>query len=68
MSGVRLAMLLPVLGILFVVVWAGGLGVIFIVLNETGAGEYGAIGIGLGVVVFVPAIAGLLAKQRGGSS
>ena len=60
-------MLLPVLAVLFVVVLGGGLGVIFIVLNETGAGEYGAIGIGLGLVVGVPAIAGLLAMPRRGS-
>lgn len=61
-----MSMLLPILAILFVVVWGGGLGVIFIVLNETGAREFGAIGIGLGLVVFVPIIAGLLSRQRTG--
>ena len=67
MSGFRMSMLLPIIAVLFVVVWAGGLGVIFILLNETGAGEWGAIVIGLGVVVGVPAIAGFLTMSRSSS-
>ena len=67
MSGFRMSMLLPVLAVLSVAVWGGGLGTIFIVLNETGLEEWGAIVVGLGLVVGVPSIAGLLAMPRGGS-
>ena len=62
-----MSVLLPILSIIFVVVVGGGLGVVFIVLNETGAGEYGAIGVGLGLLVFVPIIAGILARPGRGS-
>ena len=66
MSGFRMSMLLPFLSVLAVAVWGGGLGTIFIVLNETGLGQWGAIWIGLGLVVGVPSIAGFLAMPRGG--
>ena len=67
MSGFRMSMFLPILAVLSVAAWGGGLGAIFIFLNETSIGEWGAIGIGLGLVVGVPVIAGLLAMPRGDS-
>ena len=59
-----LAMALPLLAALFVVVWGGGLGVIFIVLNETTGGIWGAIIIGMALVVGIPSLAALLSASR----
>ena len=65
-----LPVILPVAAILFVVVIGGGLGAIFIALASTGIemGElhksWGAIFIGLALVILVPTIAALLARPR----
>ena len=55
---------LPLIAVLFVVIWGGGLGVIFIVLNESGMGIWGVIGLGLVLVIGVPGIASLLTLRR----
>ena len=55
---------LPLIAVLFVVIWGGGLGVIFIVLNESGTGIWGVIGLGLVLVIGVPGIASLLTLRR----
>ena len=59
-----LAMVLPLLAALVIIAWGGGMGVIFIVLNETGAGVWGAIIIGMALVLGIPSVAALLAASR----
>ena len=62
-SRFSLALLFPVLAVITVAVFAGGLGVIFMVLNETELGELGVIVLGMALVVGVPAIAALLERM-----
>ena len=59
-----LPLLLPLAAALFIAVWAGGLGVIFMVLNDTALKEWGAIIIGMSLVVGIPAAAGLLTTVK----
>jgi hypothetical protein len=50
---------------MFVVVWGGGLGAIFIVLaRKTALEQWGAVIIGLALVVGVPFIASLLTLPK----
>ena len=67
---IKLALLIPALSVIIVAVIAGGLGFIFVGLYKVGAGEWGAIIIGLALVVFVPVIAFALERfyERGGAS
>ena len=58
----RLALLIPLLAVLTIVVVAGGLGVIFMVL-ESSFGEWGVIGLGLALTAGVPTVASLLQRQ-----
>ncbi len=48
------AMIFPILAVLAIVIFAGGLGVIFMVINETPIHETGVIILGLSILVFVP--------------
>ena len=58
-----LAMLMPILAVLTIVIFAGGLGIIFMLLESTEIGEWGVVGLGTALVVLVPAAAALL-EQR----
>ena len=58
-----MAMLFPLLAVLTIVVYAGGLGVIFMVLNSTALEEWGVVILGVLLVVGVPTAAALL-QQR----
>ena len=53
------AMLLPLLAVVTIVGYAGGLGIIFILLNETPAHEWAVIALGTTLVVGVPIAAAL---------
>ena len=66
MRQVPLAFLLPLGAVLFVVVVAFGLGALFIALNDTGLGEWGAILVGSLIVVGVPSLGAYLANRRRG--
>ena len=59
----KMAGLFPLLAVLTIVIFGGGLGVIFMVLESTGVGEWGVIGLGMALVIGVPATAALL-QQR----
>jgi hypothetical protein len=64
MNRLPLPFFLPLFAVLFVVLWGGGLGASFIFLNKTGVKEWGAVGLGLAVVVGIPAIGALLTMPR----
>ena len=51
--------LFPLLAVATIIAYAGGLGVIFILVNESPLGEWGVIAIGGALVVLVPTIAAL---------
>jgi hypothetical protein len=53
------ALLFPLLAVLFIVALGGGLGVLFMIINETAVGEWGVIALGLSLVVGVPTVAAL---------
>ena len=56
------AMLFPLLAVLSIVVFSGGLGVIFMVLEE-GVETWGVVGLGSALVVGVPAVAALAQRM-----
>ena len=55
-----MALLFPVLAILTVVIFAGGLGVIFMLVESTALGAWGVVLLGMALVVGVPTAAALL--------
>ena len=60
----RLAMsaLFPLLAVAIIVAYAGGLGVLFILVYKSSLHEWGVIIIGVALVVLVPLIASLAQK------
>lgn len=64
MKGLPLPVIVPLAAVLSIIVVAGGLGAIFTALNETALGEYGAIIIGIALVVGVPSIGAYLASRK----
>ena len=63
MGRMSLAMLIPILAVLLIAGFGGGLGVIFMLLESTELGEWGVVGLGSALVVLVPAVAALLERQ-----
>ncbi len=59
-----LAMVIPLLAALTIVIFAGGLGIIFMLLDSTGAEEWGVVGLGTALVVGVPTVAALLDRSN----
>jgi ACR3 family arsenite efflux pump ArsB len=53
------ALLFPFLAVVVIVAYAGGLGTVFILLNETEADEWAVIILGMALVVGVPVVAAL---------
>ncbi len=62
-QNMKLAMLLPVLAILVIAAYAGGLGVLFMIINSTTIHETGVIILGVALVVGVPAGAYLIQRR-----
>ena len=60
---IMMASLFPLLAVLTIATFAGGLGVIFMVLEASAAEEWGVIILGMALVVGVPAAAALI-QQR----
>jgi hypothetical protein len=52
-------LLFPFLAVLVIAVYAGGLGIVFMLLYDTEAHEWAVIGLGAALVVGVPAVAAL---------
>ena len=63
----RMALLYPMMALLVIAGYAGGLGVIFMLLNETALGEWGVVALGVALVVGVPTMAALAQRvvERG---
>ena len=57
------AVMFPILAILTIVVFAGGLGVIFMVIESTAVGVWGVVVVGTAIVIGVPSGAALLQKM-----
>ena len=55
-----LAILIPLLSVVTIAVYAGGLGVIFMVLNSTELEAWAVVILGVAIVVGVPTTAALL--------
>ena len=60
-----LAMLIPILAIVVIIVFAGGLGILFMVMENAMQNEIGVIVLGSAFVVGVPLIAYLLERAVG---
>ncbi len=63
---IPLALLLPILAALFVAVWGGGLGVMFMLLFDTSMHEWAVIVVGLFLVVGIPSAAAIFSRSKGG--
>ena len=57
------ALLFPLLAVLTIVGFGGGLGVIFILLNEMVVEEWAVVALGLALVVGVPSVAALAQRM-----
>jgi hypothetical protein len=62
----RMALLFPMLAVITIVAYAGGLGVIFMLVNETALKEWGVMIIGVSLVVGIPTVAAIaqMATER----
>jgi hypothetical protein len=58
-----MVVLFPVMSVLVIALFAGGLGAIFSVIHETTHSEVGVIILGVALVVGVPAAAALVQKR-----
>ncbi len=56
---VRMALLFPLLAVLVIAAYAGGLGVLFIVLESTPMGTWMVVIVGLALVILVPTVAAI---------
>ena len=63
----RQAILFPILAVLVVAVYAGGLGAVFTVLNEEVVKEWAVVVVGTIITVTVPTVAYLLERKYGRS-
>ena len=55
-----MAMIFPLLAVLLIAGFAGGLGVIFMVVESTAAEAWGVVGLGMAVLIGVPAAAAII--------
>ena len=58
-----MAMLFPLLAVLVIVVFAGGLGVIFMVLHSTELEQWAVVILGMALVIGVPTAAALAQRR-----
>lgn len=59
---ISMALIFPLLSVITIAVFAGGLGVIFMVLNDGALHEWAVIILGMALVVGVPAAAALMQR------
>jgi hypothetical protein len=60
---VIMSLLFPLLALATIAVYAGGLGVIFMLVNETALKEWGVIVIGVSLLVGVPTVAAITERM-----
>ena len=60
---VRLAILIPLISVLIIIGFAGGLGVLFMVMNHTIVEEWAVVVLGSAIVVIVPTLALLVQRK-----
>ena len=63
----RRAILFPLLAVLVIVTYAGGLGIVFSVINELIIEEWAVVALGVAITVSVPTVASLLERRYGRS-
>lgn len=57
------SIMFPILAVLTIVVFAGGLGILFMVLEAKVVEEWAVVGVGASIVILVPAIAALIQNR-----
>jgi len=62
-DNMKFAMLFPILALITIATFAGGLGVVFMLINASEMGEVGVIILGSVIVVGVPVVAYLLERR-----
>jgi ABC-type proline/glycine betaine transport system permease subunit len=62
-SNLKFAMIFPILAIVTIATFAGGLGVVFMLINASEMEELGVIILGSAIVVVVPVVAYLLERR-----
>ena len=55
--------LMPLVAVLSIAAWGGSLGVLFMVLNNTALGEWGAVIVGMALIAVVPAAAAFVLSR-----
>ena len=66
-DNMKFAMLFPILAVVTIAAFAGGLGVLFMVINASGIGEIGVIVLGSAIVIVVPVVAYILERRVSGA-
>ena len=62
-NNMKFAMLFPILAVITIATFAGGLGVVFMLLNASELEELGVIILGSAIVIGVPVVAYLLERR-----
>ena len=62
-DNIKFAVLFPILAVAVIAAFAGGLGVMFMLINESALDEIGVIVLGSAIVVGVPVFAYLLERR-----
>ena len=62
-NNMKFAMLFPILAVITIAAFAGGLGVVFMLINASELEELGVIILGSAIVVGVPVVAYLLERR-----
>ena len=58
-----MSLLFPLVAMIIIATYAGGLGVIFMLINETELEEVGVIILGMAILIAVPAAAAIVEKM-----
>ena len=62
-DNMKFAMLFPILAVVTIAAFAGGLGIVFMLINASELDEVGVIVLGAAIVIGVPVVAYLLERR-----